>query len=118
MWTASDTEIRRRTVRKEVKMLEITKKIDGSSLFMSLEGRLDSFTSEQFEAELVSLPEEVTSVTLDFEKLEYVSSAGLRVLLSLEQAMEDKGDVTLLHVNEGIMEIFEMTGFDEILKFG
>ena len=98
-------------------MLKITRKTEGNAVYIALKGRLDSMTSPELEKELVSVMEgDVTSVTLDFAELEYISSAGLRILLNLEQTMEDKaGKLKVLNVNEDIMGIFEITGFTEIL---
>ena len=98
-------------------MLTITRKTEGNTVYIAMKGRLDSITSPDLEKELVSVMEgDVTSITLDFEELEYISSAGLRVLLNLQQTMEDKGELKLLHVNEDIMGIFDITGFTDILK--
>ena len=60
----------------------------------------------------------MSELTLDFDKLEYISSAGLRVLLSAQKTMNKQGEMKLLHVNETIMEIFEVTGFSDILTIG
>ena len=97
-------------------MLNITKKTDGGSLYIKLEGHLDSLTSGYLENELMSEMDKMTSITLDFKDLEYVSSAGLRVLLNLQQRMEDKGEVRILNVNKNVMEVFELTGFNEIMN--
>ena len=96
-------------------MLNITKKTEGRSLYLKLDGRLDSLTSGDLEKELMSNLDDLTSVTLDFKGLEYVSSAGLRVLLNLQQTMEDRGQVKLLNVNDEIMSVFELTGYNEIM---
>lgn len=97
-------------------MLTIEKQIRENELFLKLSGRLDSLTAESLEDELAADLQNITAVTLDFESLEYVSSAGLRVLLNLQQRLEDKGTVKILHVNEDIMAVFRMTGFDAILQ--
>ena len=96
-------------------MLKIKKEKDGNTLALKLDGRLDTLTAPELEKELVSSMEDVTNVILDFKDLEYISSAGLRVLLNLEQTMEDKGELKVLHVNDEIMEVFEITGFSEML---
>ena len=97
--------------------MKIIQKRDGNSVNIALKGRLDSLEAPKLEKELVSLIESgVTSVTLDFADLEYITSAGLRVLLGLQQILEESGELRILHVNEDIMNIFEMTGFTEILK--
>ena len=96
-------------------MLNITKKQDGEKREMSLEGRLDTTTAPQLEAVMKETLDQVTELTLDFEKLEYISSAGLRVLLSAQKIMNKQGHMVIRNVNEDIMEIFEVTGFSDIL---
>ena len=97
-------------------MLNITKTMDGSVLTMVLEGRLDTTTAPQLESELKAALDQADTLVLDFEKLEYISSAGLRVLLSAQKVMAKKGGMTIRHVNDVIMEIFEVTGFIDILN--
>ena len=96
-------------------MLNINKKMEGDTLHVALEGRLDTTTSPQLEGELKSALEDAAALVLDFEKLEYISSAGLRVLLSAQKIMNTKGGMKVTHVNDVIMEIFEVTGFTDIL---
>ena len=96
-------------------MLNINKTVGNGKAAFSLEGRLDTVTSPSLEAELKSALDGVSELTLDFGKLEYVSSAGLRVLLAAQKEMNKKGVMKLTHVNETIMEIFEVTGFSDIL---
>ena len=96
-------------------MLNIEKKTDGSSLNIALEGRLDTMTSPQLEETLKDSLDGVTSLIMDFEKLEYISSAGLRVLLSAQKIMNKQGEMKLIHVNDTIHEIFDVTGFSDIL---
>ena len=96
-------------------MLNINKTVENGKAAFSLEGRLDTVTSPSLEAELKSSLDGVSELTLDFEKLEYVSSAGLRVLLAAQKEMNKKGVMKLTHVCETIMEIFEVTGFSDIL---
>ena len=88
---------------------------EDTSLSLALEGRLDTTTAPQLEAELKSNLDGVTDLTLDLDKLEYLSSAGLRVLLSAQKIMARQGAMTVTHVNETIQEIFEITGFADIL---
>ena len=96
-------------------MLNIEKTVvDGSATF-ALKGRLDSVTSEELEAELKEVMEGLTVLTLDLEELDYLSSAGLRVLLSAQKVMNRQGEMKVTHVSEPIMEIFEVTGFTDIL---
>ena len=104
------------TCFEEKKMLAIEKQIGENELFLKLSGRLDSLTAESLEDELAADLQDITAVTMDFEQLEYVSSAGLRVLLNLQQRLGDQGTVKLLHVNEDIMSVLQMTGFDAILQ--
>ncbi len=95
--------------------MKISKIANGSELTVSLEGRLDTNTSPDLEAALKGALEGVDSLIFDMEKLEYVSSAGLRVLLSAQKTMNKQGAMKLIHVNELIGEIFEVTGFSDIL---
>ena len=97
-------------------MLNIIKKTEGTTLTVALEGRLDTTTAPQFEAELKSALPGMTSVVMDFEKLEYISSAGLRVLLSAQKIMNKQGEMKLINVSDVINEIFEVTGFSDILN--
>ena len=96
-------------------MLNINKTIENGKAAFSLEGRLDTVTSPSLEAELKDAMAGVSELSLDFEKLEYISSAGLRVLLGAHKEMSKRGAMTLTHVNETIREIFEVTGFLDIL---
>ena len=99
-------------------MLNIVKKMEDGALFIALEGELDTLSSPDFEAELEPLLADADSLTLDFEKLGYISSAGLRVLLAAEQAMEEKGaaQVKVVNMNSTIRNIFSITGFEDILS--
>jgi len=96
-------------------MLNIVKNKENEALTVALEGRLDTTTAPQLESELKDSLEGVSALTLDLAKLEYVSSAGLRVLLSAQKQMNRQGEMKLIHVGETIMEIFEVTGFSDIL---
>ena len=96
-------------------MLNIKKEIaDGKATF-ALEGRLDTVTAPELEKELKDSLDGVTELVMDFEKMEYISSAGLRVLLAAQKIMSKQGSMTVVKVNETIMEIFEVTGFTDIL---
>ncbi|MBQ6362534.1 MAG: STAS domain-containing protein [Lachnospiraceae bacterium] len=88
---------------------------NGSDLIISLEGRLDTMTAPELEEELKKVLPETEQLTFDFEGLEYISSAGLRVLLSAQKVMSKQGSMKITHANETIMEIFEVTGFVDIL---
>ncbi len=96
-------------------MLNIQKAIGNGKAAFALEGRLDTVTAPDLDAALKDALGDVSELTLDFAKLEYISSAGLRVLLSAQKEMNKKGMMKLTHVNETIMEIFEVTGFSDIL---
>ena len=95
--------------------MTITANREGSLLTLTLEGRLDTTTAPQLEAELKDSLEGVEDLTFDFENLAYISSAGLRVLLSTQKRMNRQGEMKITHVNEDIMEIFDVTGFSDIL---
>jgi anti-sigma B factor antagonist len=96
-------------------MLNIEKVAEGTSLTVKLEGRLDTTTSPQLEGELGSKLDGVKELVFDLEKLEYISSAGLRVLLSAQKVMNKSGKMTVCNVSDSINEIFEVTGFSDIL---
>lgn len=94
--------------------MTIRKETEGSKVKLFLEGRLDTTTAPELEAELESCG---TDLLLDFEKLSYISSAGLRVLLSAQKAVNAAdGSLTIANVNEEIMEVFDMTGFSSFLN--
>ncbi|MDO4733023.1 MAG: STAS domain-containing protein [Bacillota bacterium] len=88
---------------------------DGSKLCLSLDGRLDTATAPDLEAIIDSSIEGITMLTIDMENLEYVSSAGLRVILKAQKIMNGQGEMKLRNVNETIMEVFDITGFIDIL---
>ena len=96
-------------------MLNINKAIENGTAAFSLEGRLDTVSAPELEAELKDALDGVSELTLDLEKLEYISSAGLRVLLTAQKTMAKQGSMKLVHVNDLVMEILEVTGFVDIL---
>ena len=96
-------------------MLKTTKTVQDEKAVVVLEGRLDTVTSSELENELKSFMESITSLVFDFEKLEYISSAGLRVLLTAQKFMSKQGSMKLINVKEDVNEIFEVTGFSDIL---
>ena len=96
-------------------MLNISKKTENETLTYQLEGRLDSVTSPDLQADMQTELENANELVLDFEKLDYISSAGLRVLLYAHNIMTEKGGMKVTHVNPIIMEIFEVSGFSEEL---
>lgn len=90
----------------------------GGELTVKLEGRLDALTSQQFEKDMEAAMDDVTAVVMDISDLAYISSAGLRTILATQQYMEehDYSNVKVVGANEGIMEIFEETGFTELIE--
>jgi anti-sigma B factor antagonist len=96
--------------------MKITKKQNASSLEIALEGRLDTTTAPELENELKQDLDGATGLTMDFSKLDYISSAGLRVLLSAHKVMSKKGGMTIKNVNEIVREVFDVTGFADILN--
>ena len=95
--------------------MTINKKLDGTTLTITLEGRLDTTTAPDLEKELKGGLDGVTELIMDLERLDYISSAGLRVLLSAQKTMNKQGSMKLIHVNDMVMEVFEVTGFADIL---
>ena len=96
-------------------MLNIAKTVENGKTLLKAEGRLDTLTAPEMEAAVKKAIEETDELVIDFEKLDYISSAGLRVLLSAQKAMNGRGTMKVTHVCPTIMEIFEVTGFSEIL---
>ena len=96
-------------------MLDIRKEMNGSELFIALEGKLDTVTAPELEKEMKESIESADKLVWDLKKLEYISSAGLRVLLSAQKIMNRKGDMVVKDPSEEVMEIFEVTGFSDIL---
>ena len=96
-------------------MLNIKKNIEGKKAVFALEGRLDTVTAPELEHEFAQNLAALDELTLDLEQLDYISSAGLRVLLSAQKKMAMQGEMKLIHVNEVVMEVFEVTGFSDIL---
>ena len=95
--------------------MKITKTQNGTQLKIALEGRLDTTTAPELEKALQDGFDGADALTLDFGKLDYISSAGLRVLLTAHKAMSGKGGMKVTNVNEIVAEVFEVTGFSEIL---
>lgn len=93
--------------------MNIQKTLSGAALTVALEGRLDTTTAPKLEEELRG---GITRLVFDVEKLEYISSAGLRVLLAMQKLMNQQGEMVLQNVNEAVMEVFEVTGFSDILR--
>ncbi len=95
--------------------MEIKKTTNGNELNIAVEGRLDTTTAPFLEAELKQNIGGIEKLVFDFSSLEYLSSAGLRVLLSAQKVMNRQGKMIVKNVNETIAEIFEVTGFADIL---
>lgn len=96
-------------------MMEITQNKNNGELNITLRGRLDTNTAPQLEEAIASAITGVTALIFDFSTLEYISSAGLRVLLSVQKKMNKQGEMKIKNVNKTIMEVFEVTGFNDIL---
>jgi anti-sigma B factor antagonist len=97
------------------KNMDISKNQTDKSLDIALAGRLDTTTAPKLEAELKQSIGDNTELNLDFAKLEYISSAGLRVLLAAQKVMNRQGKMVIRNVNDVISEVFEVTGFSDIL---
>lgn len=95
--------------------MTVKKTQNENSATLCVEGRLDTMTSPDLEKEILALPENTNELTIDFSKLEYISSAGLRVLLSVHKNFSKKGGMCITNVSETILDIFEVTGFKDIL---
>lgn len=95
--------------------MKVTLDKNGSTLKVSVSGRLDTTTAPELEKTLGSQLEGIESLTLDFGDLAYISSAGLRVLLALQKKMNRQGQMAVTHVNDNIMEVFDVTGFVDML---
>ena len=95
--------------------MTIEKKINGEAVTLIVSGRLDTQTAPELENELDSVLSGLKELTFDFTNLEYVSSAGLRVILKAQKAMNAQGSMKLTGVNDSIMEVFDITGFLDIL---
>ncbi|WP_394924828.1 STAS domain-containing protein [uncultured Robinsoniella sp.] len=95
--------------------MNIIKVNEGCKLLLELEGRLDTMTAPQLEKELEDSLKNVAELVLDMEKLDYISSAGLRVLLGAQKQMNRQGSMELHHVCEEVQDVFDMTGFSDIL---
>lgn len=95
--------------------MTIDKRKNGTEMLMVISGRMDTSTSPQFESEIKESLENIENLILDFENLEYISSAGLRVILAAQKIMNKQGKMVIRNVNEVVSEVFEITGFVDIL---
>lgn len=96
--------------------MTINKVQEGSKLTIALEGRLDTVTAPQLDGEIKNSLDGITELDFDLKDLAYISSAGLRVLLSAQKVMNKQGEMILHNANEDLMEIFDVTGFVDILN--
>jgi anti-sigma B factor antagonist len=103
------------TLKGENTMLKITKQADGSTLTVKVEGRVDSNTAVELDRALNGALDGITKLILDFERLEYISTAGLRALLIAQKTMNQQGTIVIRNVSGAVKEIFEVTGFTDML---
>lgn len=96
--------------------MEILKTVENSVMKIALDGRLDTMTSPKLESELRDSLGDITELVFDFAKLAYISSAGLRVLLTAQKVMNKQGEMLIRNVNSEVKEVFDVTGFSDILK--
>ena len=96
--------------------MKITKDLKGENLTISIEGEINSFTAPELEEVIKNDLNGVKSLVFDFKDVEYLSSAGLRVLLVAQKVMNKQGKMSLRNVNKSVMEVFEITGFSNILE--
>ena len=97
--------------------MTIEKTLTGETLILKVIGRLDTSTAPQLEAEMDDSLDSAKDLILDFSELEYISSAGLRVILKAQKIMNKQGTMKLTGVNDTVMEVFDITGFSDILTF-
>lgn len=102
-------------MKEEASIMTILQHLEQSTLTLAFDGRLDYATAPQFSEVVATSLKGVTTLILDLAHLEYISSAGLCVILTAQNAMEKQGEMKVIHVNETIMEIFDITGFVDLL---
>ena len=98
--------------------MTITKTLDNETLTIQVEGEINSTNAVDLDQAITSSIKGVKTLILDFEKLDYISSAGLRIILSAQKKMDKQGHMKVLNCNETVMDVFDMTGFSNILDFG
>ena len=96
-------------------MLNVNKTVENGKAVLTAAGRLDTVTAPELESAVKEILPGLTDLTIDLKELEYISSAGLRVLLSAQKAMNAQGTMRVVNVNDTVMEIFDVTGFADIL---
>lgn len=98
-------------------MLKINKNQNNNELILTLEGSIDSVTSTTLEQELKNIDHKVTTLRLDFTKVDYIASAGLRILLVAQKAMQKQGgDIIVYNPNKGVIDVFTITGFINVIN--
>lgn len=95
--------------------MNITKTVNDKTITLAVSGRIDTLTAVDFEKEIDSAVDQAQELILDMKELEYTSSAGLRVILKAQKMMNNKGKMKLINVSEDVREIFDITGFLDIL---
>lgn len=95
--------------------MTIEKKAEGTELTIAVSGRLDTMTAPNLEQELKKSLDGVTGLVFDFGQLEYISSAGLRVVLSAQKTMNRQGSMKIIHASEEVRDVFDITGFSDIM---
>ena len=95
--------------------MKVERSLDGNTLTISVEGRLDLNSAPELEKK-IELQDEVENLIFDFEKLEYISSAGLRVILTLQDIMQNRGTMIIKNLNDDVKEVFEITGLSSELN--
>ena len=98
--------------------MTIDKTMNGTDLTVAVTGRLDTVTSPEFIAKMNTVIQNITSLTLDFENLEYISSAGLRALLLIQTELGNSAPVKIIKANELVKEVFDITGFNKVINIG
>lgn len=96
--------------------MKLDKRKNGASLLVTLEGSLDTLTAPKLENELKTQWNDITELILDFSGVDYVSSAGLRVIMEADRRMGERGKMIIRNVNDDVRNVFEITGFDELLN--
>jgi anti-sigma B factor antagonist len=96
--------------------MTIDKTNDGAKSTLKITGRLDTATAPELEKAIATLEADVKELVLDFAELKYISSAGLRVVLAAQKKMKTQGSMVIMNANESVMEVFEITGFADIVK--
>lgn len=96
--------------------MNITKIKENDTLILQLEGRMNAVTSPSVDQEIQEAIRDITDLVLDFEKVEYVSSAGLRVLLATHLAMSEKGKMRVINVKPAVQEVFDITKFTNVIN--